>query len=544
MKRFLGALLGLVLVFSLSPVAFADEAPPTPVSDYAFYALPQLLFLPQHGDASALSLPSDIVVQHAPYGRFNYLQGLSASWDLAAFDASQTGRQLLTGTVILPPGYAYFEDGVVVPLLIQQPVWVFAPDMTERETVIIDQSPLVGYQFPLVSLGTNSEALAALFDAECGSTMLFSTSDRLLFTTGFTIDQDLVDTTASGAYYPYQPALAEGIQVDPLFLLGRSMAVIVVDPNKVDFAGMLPALNTPYNLWGRWLFEAADPEVWITQDDPFSIEPEPVWQHVLGSIDLDDVRLDALVTPTYLDLEFRSLPLGGHNSIEGEFWIQIRYADGVSDYLHLKFDEGLLVTRTLPVGGDRDGGDRIPNPGGGGPGSGGETPGGGGSGPDGGGQTPNPGGGGPGGGGETPGGGGSGPDGGETPGGGGGTATVPGAGVSPGNHLSGGGGGSSYASGGLTGGSGGSSNTPSTQPGGLILESSNPEGSAGALSESATTLPDEAAPLAVASVLLEPEPSLLGSIILPAVFALAILAGISGIAWFVFTSRRKKALPV
>ncbi|MDL2237294.1 hypothetical protein LJC56_05635 [Christensenellaceae bacterium OttesenSCG-928-K19] len=336
-------------------VPMLEEASPTPIT-HAVLLNPTLLLLPQGGDIKTVTMPTDIV---AWYSRFGAVRNLTASWRYKKFDSSQTGRQTLVGEVNLPEGYTYYESGVEAPLLIEQPVWVYGDNMEETEMVWIVQSPTWDSDMPFISHGMGDVELRELVGPYLHDQMRLETKDGYFFNCDYRLDYGKIDTSKSGYYYPYSPEPPPGIQIEPSELLADDMHVLVVAEDRVDLASMRISKRSAYRVEGKWSYRAENPSVWVTQDSPIECE-SPDWQEMeylepdtdisfWQEIVLDGTEILARVWANSLSLDFSSPPE------EGEYWFQIRYDGGESDYLRVTIEHQEMTGVKSDWGGDRIG---------------------------------------------------------------------------------------------------------------------------------------------------------------------------------------------
>lgn len=332
-----------------SPLAGEGE-PKTPVTTYMFMSK-KLLLLPVGGNIKDAVIHNNIAVQ---YGRFSWQSGLDADWDFDSFNTSKPGRQTLFGAIILPEKFAYYSNGMETPLVAEQAVWVYAPGMSEMEEVSIDQYPK-STSVPTLTLprGSSVDEVQALLDENCvQETVMLRTHDEYSFFLPCRWDAGLVDTAVPGAHYPYMiEDLPDGIVVSEQYLNDCSMAVVVVDPDRVDLSGTFQSIERPQQFQARWLYEAENPRLWLTQTSPLGEDAQPEWQAFGGD---DDAQLfeeggfaiNATINCDSVVIDFSSIP-------DGNYWLQIRYDGGESNFLHVAVENGLPAGK--PTIGDRIG---------------------------------------------------------------------------------------------------------------------------------------------------------------------------------------------
>lgn len=112
------------------PAAYALEEPGenTTVLFAEFWSAPALLFMELNGDVSELTMPDDVLFYYKlqPDDVKNSSGNADGvTWRFEDFNSASLGLQNLTGEVILPDGYAYYdENGNEADLLIELPVLV------------------------------------------------------------------------------------------------------------------------------------------------------------------------------------------------------------------------------------------------------------------------------------------------------------------------------------------------------------------------------------------------------------------------------------
>lgn len=314
---------------------------------------PILLTLPLGGDVESLDLSGEVF---AYYGRFTALDDLPVDWRLEDFDASKTGRQDIVGEVILPEGYAYYdESGEEAVMLIRRPVWVYSPDMEERETLSVSgpvyRGPVV---FPLEA--DIAEAKDLLSECAWDYVSLW-TQDNYLIKLDCHCDWSAVDFTKAGIYYPFRFELPPGLVAEEADLRHQYMSVYVVDPSRVDLSGAYRQDENSYA--AGWIYEAQNPSIWIAAKASQEEEYQWLMLEEYEDIGIDGATLYVSFDSTWLNIYFRA-----PYPEDAELWFQVRYDGGESNYLCIEIEDGGLSYGEPRVGdriGDKDGNQTPPD---------------------------------------------------------------------------------------------------------------------------------------------------------------------------------------
>lgn len=317
------------------------EAEPLLIEELMLDDSKQALFLPLATCPTTLTAPE---TAWAMYERFRGVE-CSIAWRYEELDQFTPGRQLLTGDILLPDGYAFAAD----PLLAQVPVIVYDP---EGEPTEIIASCIYGEPLPVIPLGTDREALLTYF-ADLTEEAYFTTEQGDEFSCQITLDLDAIDTDEVGVYFPLLLDLPGGVAFaeNKPFLVGA-----YVLPSDVMCLNALQYFMDAYLM--RWLAPVQEPILWVAIDDSL---PQSLLHTEINGNYYHDYGLFSYNA----ELQgFDGLEIFFTTLTPGHFYqFRVQYGAGdLSNTLEIDLINNALPTITNSMGGDRNWGDREENP--------------------------------------------------------------------------------------------------------------------------------------------------------------------------------------
>jgi hypothetical protein len=300
-----------------------------------------LRFLPIGGDPETLALPETAYALSGMDG-----DNCGIQWRYASLDIETPGRQMLTGDIVLPDGYAFEGD----PLTVSLPILVYDPAGAPTE-----QIASCIYSFSdniIIPLGMDREELPGFF-ADLFPEADLTTESGDFFLCPVTLDLSLVNPDTAGVYYPIGLDLPGGVEISEL-LAYYALGVHVVPTDDVSLEAVgIDSFEDVYSV--RWLYPAQNPVLWASVDEGewSSVETQPDLPllNQYGRFVADDEGV------TGLELFFANLS-PGHI-----YKFQVQYdTDRFSKVLVLDLVNNSLPSISTDMGGDRNGGDREENP--------------------------------------------------------------------------------------------------------------------------------------------------------------------------------------
>lgn len=330
--------------------AIVPEEPEEPVVPEAEPLLIEELMLDDSEQALFLQLavcPTTLTPPETAWAMYERFRGVECSiaWRYEELDQFTPGRQLLTGDILLPDGYAFAAD----PLLAQVPVIVYDP---EGEPTEIIASCIYGEPLPVIPLGTDREALLTYF-ADLTEEAYFTTEQGDEFSCQITLDLDAIDTDEVGVYFPLQLDLPGGVAFaeNKPFLIGA-----YVLPPDVMCLNALQYFMNAYLM--RWLAPIQEPILWVAIDDS---PPQPLLHTTING----DYHHNYGLISYNAELQgFDGLEIFFTTLTPGHFYqFRVQYGAGdLSNTLEIDLINNALPTITNSMGGDRNWGDREENP--------------------------------------------------------------------------------------------------------------------------------------------------------------------------------------
>ncbi len=280
----------------------------------------------------------------AMYERFRGVE-CSIAWRYEELDPFTPGRQLLTGDVVLPDGYAFAAE----PLLAQVPVIVYDPEGEPTEVIA---SCIYGEPLPVIPLGSDRDALLTYF-ADLAEEAYFATEQGDEFSCRVALDLDAIDTDEVGVYFPLLLDLPSGVAFaeNKPFLVGA-----YVLPSDVMCLNALQYFMDAYLM--RWLAPVQEPILWVAIDNSL---PQPLPHTEINASYYHDYGLFSYNAKLQ---GFDGLEIFFNTLTSGHFYqFRVQYGAGdLSNTLEIDLINNTLPTITNSMGGDRNWGDREENP--------------------------------------------------------------------------------------------------------------------------------------------------------------------------------------
>jgi len=293
-------------------------------------------FLSLGEPAENLALPKNTV---AMFSRFQGIE-CGIAWRYDDFNNTVLGRQTIVGDIILPEGYVFSDE----PLVLKADVLVYDPQAEATERVV--SCVYTYFRLPVIPLGTDMSALSDFFshiEPEAFVTTVAGDS----FYAPVKLDMDVIDTNTAGIYYPISIDLPPCVEISELAPYVLGIHVIPSDTVVLDAVSLY---QSGFSV--QWLHPANAPTLWVSVDNEEweTVEADEQQYHSYGRF------VDNGAGTVGLEIFLSSL-------LPGKVYrFQIQYDEQqFSNVLVMDFTDNDLPKASNEQGGDRNGGDRGEN---------------------------------------------------------------------------------------------------------------------------------------------------------------------------------------